>query len=255
MGWQLMMYLSAFPVTMAIRNTNVYEERSLGIFADELPLYQASDQLAQDEKKETLLSGLKRTLTMTHGGGTMPRGNPSWERQDFIRLQLRSQLGHDLWLLAIAIFAITAIETGQFERDPVNFSTFNIIFETVSAYGCVGISVGIPWNNYSFCGTWHLASKLILCAVMLRGRHRGLPVSIDRAILLPDETLAWAEEEDAHHRTNSFHTDVMGMGTGMSRAVTTGTMVSGLRRQGSSLSGAPGPSLQRNGRAVTDSAV
>lgn len=27
----------------------------------------------------------------------------------------------------------------------------------------------------------------MLCAVMLRGRHRGLPVQIDRAIMLPSE--------------------------------------------------------------------
>lgn len=35
---------------------------------------------------------------------------------------------------------------------------------------------------------------------MIRGRHRGLPVAIDKAVLLPDETLAWAEEEDAQKR-------------------------------------------------------
>ena len=38
---------------------------------------------------------------------------------------------------------------------------------------------------------------------MLRGRHRGLPVAIDKAVLLPDETLAWAEEEDAASRSRS----------------------------------------------------
>lgn len=70
----------------------------------------------------------------------------------------------------------------------------------VSGYGCVGISTGVPWNAYSFCGAWHTSSKLILIAVMLRGRHRGLPVAIDKAVLLPDETLAWAEEEDAQMR-------------------------------------------------------
>ena len=37
---------------------------------------------------------------------------------------------------------------------------------------------------------------------MLRGRHRGLPVAIDRAVLLPKETLGWAEEED-QHRVNT----------------------------------------------------
>src|ERR1700761_1285400 len=55
----LMMYLSAFPVTMTIRNTNVYEERSLGIFADELPLYRGNERSAAPrDRKEGLLSGL-----------------------------------------------------------------------------------------------------------------------------------------------------------------------------------------------------
>ena len=98
------------------------------------------------------------------------------------------------------MFLITIIETGQFHRDPVVFSIFNVVFEVISAYGCVGISVGVPWNAYSFCGAWHTGSKLVLCAVMLRGRHRGLPVAIDRAILLPSATLGWAEEEDAQRR-------------------------------------------------------
>jgi Trk-type K+ transport system membrane component len=61
----------------------------------------------------------------------------------------------------------------------------------------VGISVGVPDNAYSFSGSWHKLSKLILCAVMLRGRHRGLPIAIDRAVLLPDERQDFAEEEDA----------------------------------------------------------
>ncbi|KIW34523.1 uncharacterized protein PV07_01299 [Cladophialophora immunda] len=242
----LMMYLSAFPVTMTIRNTNVYEERSLGIFADELPVYQENDGAAREDKKAGFLSGLRRTITLTHGG---PAANaPAWNRQDFVRLQLRSQLGHDLWWIAIAIFAITAIETGQFERDPVSFSTFNIIFEVVSGYGCVGISVGVPWNNYSFCGAWHLASKLVLCAVMLRGRHRGLPVSIDRAVLLPDESLAWAEEEDAHKRTSSFYS-----GSAMLSRAQTSAMASGdlLPRPRSASFGAPGPSVQTDDRERT----
>lgn len=41
--------------------------------------------------------------------------------------------------------------------------------------------------NYSFSGALHTLSKLIIIAVMLRGRHRGLPIALDRAILLPHE--------------------------------------------------------------------
>lgn len=36
---------------------------------------------------------------------------------------------------------------------------------------------------HRFCGSWSTLSKLVVCAVMLRGRHRGLPVAIDRAVM------------------------------------------------------------------------
>ena len=201
----LMMYISAFPVTMTIRNTNVYEERSLGIFTDERPGEEPPQMKASQIEGKDLLQGLKRTMTMSHGSGRAQTAKSAsgWSNQDFLRTQLRGQLGHDLWWIALAVFLITIIETGQFNRDPVVFSIFNVIFEVVSAYGCVGISVGVPWNTYSFCGAWHTGSKLVLCAVMLRGRHRGLPVAIDRAVLLPSATLGWAEEEDAHRRGRS----------------------------------------------------
>lgn len=212
----LMMYLSAFPVAMTIRNSNVYEERSLGLYAEDLSehAHAQDDDTPIDEEKQSakanttnnnrILSGIRRTVAFTRGPQSEVRSRSTWTRQDFIRQQLRSQLGHDLWLIGVAVFMIQAIEQGQFSRDPVVFSTFNIIFEVISAYGTVGISTGVPWNAYSFSGAWHTASKLVLCVMMLRGRHRGLPVAIDRAVLMPDETLAWAEEEDAHKRTGSF---------------------------------------------------
>lgn len=128
------------------------------------------------------------------------QGNPTESRGYFVRQQLRGQLAHDLWWIVLAVLFITITETSNFERDPVSYSVFNVVFEVVSGYGCVGISVGLPNAAYSFCGGWHKFSKLILCAVMIRGRHRGLPVAIDRAVLLPDEHLAAAEEEDAQIR-------------------------------------------------------
>jgi hypothetical protein len=39
---------------------------------------------------------------------------------------------------------------------------------------------------------------------MLRGRHRGLPVAIDKAVLLPRDTLHKLEEEDAQIRREKF---------------------------------------------------
>ena len=183
----LMMYISVFPVTMTIRNSNVYEERSLGIYAQE--------DSAPPTKSE-VFGPIRRHLT----NNTFFAETGTDSRSYFVRQQVRSQLAHDLWWLCLAILLIVIVEGSQFATDPVSYSVFNIVLEVVSAYGTVGISVGLPGVAYSFCGGWHTLSKLVLCAVMLRGRHRGLPVAIDRAVLLPSESLGYAEEEDARKK-------------------------------------------------------
>jgi Trk-type K+ transport system membrane component len=181
----LMMYVSVYPVAITMRSSNTYEERSLGIYAEE-------NSTPPDVAATNIFGALKRRFTTRPGA----QQTPGESRGYFIRQQLRGQLAHDLWWICLAVLFITITETGQFERNPVVFSTFNIIFEVISSYGCVGISTGVPWDAYSFSGAWHTFSKLVLCAVMLRGRHRGLPVAIDRAVLLPGEGPNKTEEED-----------------------------------------------------------
>jgi Trk-type K+ transport system membrane component len=39
----------------------------------------------------------------------------------------------------------------------------------------------------SLCGQFTTFSKLVICAMMIRGRHRGLPYAVDRAVILPGE--------------------------------------------------------------------
>lgn len=47
----------------------------------------------------------------------------------------------------------------------------------------------------SLCGQFTTFSKLVICAMMIRGRHRALPYSIDRAIMLPHEGGEGQEEK------------------------------------------------------------
>ncbi|EME46044.1 hypothetical protein DOTSEDRAFT_70137 [Dothistroma septosporum NZE10] len=183
----VMMYISVYPVVITMRNSNVYEERSLGIYAEDAE---------QEEEPHHSEDGFLGRFT-GHLAGHHHRKESNTH---FIRHQLRAQLAHDMWTVVVALFLIMIIEGGQFERDQGTFSVFNFLFEIVSGYGCVGISVGVPWENYSFCGTWHKGSKLILCVVMLRGRHRGLPVAIDKAVLLPGEKTVETEEADGMRR-------------------------------------------------------
>lgn len=45
--------------------------------------------------------------------------------------------------------------------------------------------MGLPDQSYSFSGGLRPASKVVLVFVMVRGRHRGLPRALDRAVKLP----------------------------------------------------------------------
>jgi potassium uptake Trk family protein len=194
----VMMYISVYPVTVTLRNSNVYEERSLGIYAEDAiseldkpctPMPQADD--------DTQRNWLSRARSMA---SNLNHARPQESNTTFVRHQLRAQLAHDAWTIILALFLIMIIESRKFSEDPTVFSVFNFLFEIVSGYGCVGISVGVPWDMYSFCGSWQTLSKLILCAVMIKGRHRGLPVAIDKAVLLPGEEDGMAEEEDGRIR-------------------------------------------------------
>ncbi|KAI3542908.1 cation transporter [Colletotrichum abscissum] len=236
----IMMYISVYPVVITMRHSNIYEERSLGIYSDDIdtaseidpevadpllpigsrpPTLARTTSIGAASARPSVLArrlsrsgpviearrAFKSTFMSFHGVGVVPPKGPGLgqsaaeqgeSRVSFISHQIRGQLAHDLWWLVLAVLIITIIETSKFIQDPVTFSVFNIIFEVVSAYGTVGISVGIPADAYSFCGAWHVGSKLVLCLVMLRGRHRGLPVALDHAVRLPGRQLHRYEEED-----------------------------------------------------------
>lgn len=62
--------------------------------------------------------------------------------------------------------------------------------------GNVGLSLGYPTVMTSLSGMFSTFSKLIICAMMIRGRHRGLPYTLDHAIMLPDEDLLNLRDEN-----------------------------------------------------------
>ncbi|KAG2038690.1 cation transport protein-domain-containing protein [Suillus americanus] len=158
----IMMYISAYPIALSVRSTNVYEEQSLGIY----------DYDESEDENAFSTAGPRMTV---------------WSR--YLAMHARQQLAFDMWWLCLALVLICTIERGNLDNTEIQgwFNIFTIMFELVSAYGTVGLSLGIPTENYSFSGAFKPLSKLILCLVMLRGRHRGLPVAIDRAIMFPSE--------------------------------------------------------------------
>jgi len=157
------MYISIFPIAISVRRTNVYEERSLGVYQN------------PDEE---------------------PEGNPS-----YISSHIRRQLSYDLWYIFLGFFVISIVEGQRLGDDSEpRFSMFALLFEIVSAYGTVGLSLGYPGRNQSFSVVLKPLSKLVIVAMQIRGRHRGLPYALDRAILLPSERRLQEEEDMAAAR-------------------------------------------------------
>lgn len=166
----VMMYISAYPIAMSVRNTNVYEERSLGLYNEE------------------------------PGDAAEPQAGGARVWGKYLAAHARRQLAFDIWWLGFSLWLVCIVQRHDIQ-DPTTdgwFTVFNCLFELTSAYGTVGLSTGTPVDNFSFSGRFNTLGKLVVIAVMLRGRHRGLPVAIDRAVLLPGEMDLEDEEDEAY---------------------------------------------------------
>ncbi|KAF2689254.1 potassium transport protein 1 [Lentithecium fluviatile CBS 122367] len=167
----VMMYISIYPIAISIRMSNTYEEQAVGVYGGDEHL---------DE------GGRSQTYLLTH---------------------MRNQLSFDLWYIFLGVFCICCSESKRImdNTDPA-FSVFSVFFEVVSAYGNVGLSLGHPSNLTSLCGHFTVFSKLVICAMMIRGRHRGMPYALDRTITLPSDRLADQPPEGKYrdeHETGS----------------------------------------------------
>ncbi|KAF5237990.1 hypothetical protein FAUST_5796 [Fusarium austroamericanum] len=145
----IMMYIAVFPIAISIRASNAYEEKSLGLW----------------DHEESLNEQNGKSYLLTH---------------------MKNQLGFDLWYIFLGTFCICIAEQTRIAdvKDPA-FSVFSILFEVTSAYGNVGLSLGYPTVSFSLCGMFGVFGKVVICFMMIRGRHRGLPYALDRAIMLP----------------------------------------------------------------------
>jgi potassium uptake Trk family protein len=166
----VMMYISIYPIAISIRMSSDYEEQSIGLYGVEERL---------DEQR----------------GGKAYLINYMW-----------SQLSFDLWYIFLGLFCICCSESNRIvSRDDYMSSQYCFGFSMIvlltvlrpflysqfslrsSRHGNVGLSLGHPSNSSSLSGHFNAFSKLVVCAMMLRGRHRGLPCALDRAVTLPSD--------------------------------------------------------------------
>ncbi|KAJ3859022.1 cation transport protein-domain-containing protein [Lentinula novae-zelandiae] len=172
----VMMYIAIYPVCFFVSLKSIcrYEERSLGVFE------------AQPEEVEE---------EPTDFGNLGPRQRVG----RYIGWHLRRQLSIDIWWLVWGVFLIAIIERDNLLNDDLKwFDLFRVLFELVSAFGGIGLSLGIPTENYSFVGAMRPLSKLVVIVIMVRGRHRGLPVAVDRAVMLPEELMKKNKDVDTN---------------------------------------------------------
>lgn len=190
-SYLVMMYISVFPIAISVRRTNVYEEKSLGI-------YGSSSEEEADEKEP-----------------------------NYVGAHLRRQLSFDLWYIFMGLFIIAIAEGKHIQNNnEYAFTVFSCLFEIASAYGTVGLSLGYPNVNASFSSEFSVVSKLVIIAMQIRGRHRGLPYELDRAILLPSENLHKKEDEDATRRLQRRNSNISSLepvGSAVQRPPTSAT--------------------------------
>ncbi|RFU80010.1 potassium transporter [Trichoderma arundinaceum] len=182
----IMMYISVFPIAISIRRTNVYEEKSLGVY---------HDRGEEDEDEASALG--------------------------YVGTHLRRQLSFDLWYVFLGFFLLAITEGGKIVRG--RFDLFAVLFEIVSAYGTVGLSMGVAGVNASLCSQFSVPGKLIIVAMQIRGRHRGLPYGLDRAVILPSEARLKKEQEESEAALARTNTAVStAVSTGLQRQPTAG---------------------------------
>jgi len=136
----------------------------------------------------------------------------------YVGAHLRRQLSFDLWYIFIGFFILSISEGPRLQRG--DFQMFSMLFEIVSAYGTVGLSLGYSGISASLCSQFSVVGKLVIIAMMIRGRHRGLPYGLDRAILLPSESLNAKETANADARAarrNSMSSANAGRGGSVNR--------------------------------------
>lgn len=155
-SYTVMMYINIFPVAMSVRHTNVYEEQTLGFY-----------RVANRRR------GREIADVSTH---------------------LMRQVSYDLWFIFGALFILCISEAHTvLDARPSLPGTpiplFNLLFEVTSAYGTVGLSTGYPGTTTSLSASFSTLGKLVVVALLFRGRHRSLPYPTDRAVIVPSRKL------------------------------------------------------------------
>lgn len=170
--------ISEFP---SLKSICRYEERSLGVF-------EAQPEEVEEEPTDFGNLGPRQRVGRYigwHLRRQLSIGAPTLRHCSCLFLPLSSYWFHvtDIWWLVWGVFLIAIIERDNLLNDDLKwFDLFRVLFELVSAFGGIGLSLGIPtvscpWHmkvsyvdhvqeNYSFVGAMRPLSKLVVIVIM-----------------------------------------------------------------------------------------
>ncbi|CAD7968174.1 unnamed protein product [Amoebophrya sp. A25] len=139
-----------------------------------------------------------------------------------IRAQAWHYLGQDVSALLLLTFSICLAERHRFRQasdagdaDSYRYNVFfKFLYEIVSAYGTVGLSLGGGSavnlaRECSFSGSWTPTAKLLLCLVMLLGKLRGLPDSIDPSVKIHANTTSYSTKDEHRNPSQVINTNIL----------------------------------------------
>jgi len=110
------------------------------------------------------------------------------DKESTVQYTVKRLLIRDLVWLYLAVMIICLVEQKRSSTDPTFILDpyLAVVFEVSSAFGTVGLSLGVPGQNYSYSGILSRFSKFVIICVFFCGRHRGLPDSIDPAVSIKE---------------------------------------------------------------------
>lgn len=201
----VMMYLSSFPLLSAMQKTE--QQVSSQTKPGALLIDPSSGGSTSSGPEKAVMNPLitppsnHETLPTTE----LPQDHP--DHYDGDKLDMLNKRFASAFIFRHSAVLLLALIICAYSEDPLiqptypsEVNLFYIVFEIVSAYGSVGLSLGIPGQPYSLSGAFSTVGRLTIMAVMFLGKHRGLPRCSDEVVdysFLPCQQ-AWhyVEEEE-----------------------------------------------------------
>eukprot|EP01040_Poterioochromonas_malhamensis_P006500 gene6500-7000_t len=120
-------------------------------------------------------------------------------KDNTIQSAKRYFLRHSFFLL-VTLVILAYSEDSLMKNPEYDVNLFYILFEMISAYGAVGLTLGIPGKSYSLSGQMSSLGKCCIIFIMWLGKHRGLPNQDDEVIDFTFEKfqLAYVNGNDDH---------------------------------------------------------